>query len=156
MQIITKNENKILLLIKNNLTKYPESISYDTIREILDMSETEVVDLLKSLEDKKFVYVDSSDKIVTYNDLNQEVKTVEDKSALKKYMLNKTEEDAYEIIKQLIEKYEGYAPCYIVEGELLYGDLKLSPKKTYNNIVSLENQDLIKKIKRVDGEYYTI
>ena len=49
MQIITKNENKILLLIKNNLTKYPESISYDTIREILDMSETEVVDLLKSL-----------------------------------------------------------------------------------------------------------
>lgn len=71
-------------------------------------------------------------------------------------MLNKTEEDAYVIIQNVISKYNGYAPRYVLEGALLYGELELSPKRTYNIIVSLENKNLLKKVKRADGEYYTI
>ena len=156
MQIITKNENKILLLLKNNLEQYPENMPFDKVRDVLDLSETQVVDILKSLESKNFINFEENEKIITYSNLDEEVKIVEDKSALKKYMLNKTEEDAYEIIQNVIDKYDNYAPRYIIEGALLYGELELTPKKTYNIIVSLENKQLLRRVERNDGEYYTI
>ncbi|WP_303222142.1 hypothetical protein [Methanosphaera stadtmanae] len=156
MQVITKNENKILLLIKNNLDKYPEKIPYNKIKDILELSETSLIDLLEALQEKNFIKLDSDAKEVHYLDLYLETKVVEDKSALKSYMLNKTEEDAYVIIQNVISKYNGYAPRYVLEGALLYGELELSPKRTYNITVSLENKNLLKKVKRADGEYYTI
>jgi hypothetical protein len=100
--------------------------------------------------------LDADNKLIYYNDLDAEVKVVENKSALKRYMLNKTEEDAYEIIQDVITKYDGYAPRYVLEGALLYGQLELTPKRTYNIIVSLENKKLLKKVVKTDGEYYTI
>ena len=154
MQVITKN--KILLLIKNNLDKYPEKIPYNKIKDILELSETSLIDLLEALQEKNFIKLDSDAKEVHYIDLYLETKVVEDKSALKSYMLNKTEEDAYVIIQNVISKYNGYAPRYVLEGALLYGELELSPKRTYNITVSLENKNLLKKVKRADGEYYTI
>ena len=156
MQVITKNDNKILLLIKNNLDKYPEKIPYNKIKDILELSETSLIDLLEALQEKNFIKLDSDAKEVHYIDLYLETKVVEDKSALKSYMLNKTEEDAYVIIQNVISKYNGYAPRYVLEGALLYGELELSPKRTYNITVSLENKNLLKKVKRADGEYYTI
>ena len=156
MQIITNDENKVLLFIKNNLDKYPEKVSYDVIREVLDFSETKIVDLLTSLQEKKILEFDHSTKEVTYLNLDAEVEVVENKSELKQYMLNKTEEDAYDIINEVISKYDNYAPRYILEGALMYGELELSPKRTYNIIVSLENKQLLKRVEKVDGEYYTI
>lgn len=156
MQVITKNENKILLLIRNNLDSFPEKIAYDKIKDILDLSETSLVDLLESLQKKNFIKLNPEDREVSYVDLYLETKVVEDKSALKSYMLNKTEEDAYVIIQDVISKYKGYAPRYILEGALLYGELELTPKRTYNITVSLENKHLLKRVKRADGEYYTI
>ena len=156
MQVITKNENKFLLFIKNNLDKYPEKIPYNKIKDILELSETSLIDLLEALQEKNFIKLDSDAKEVHYIDLYLETKVVEDKSALKSYMLNKTEEDAYVIIQNVISKYNGYAPRYVLEGALLYGELELSPKRTYNITVSLENKNLLKKVKRADGEYYTI
>lgn len=156
MQIITNDENKIILFIKNNLDKYPEKVSYDTIREVLDFSETKMVDLLESLKQKNIIEYDGSTKDVTYVNLDAEVEIVESQSELKEYMLNKTEEDAYAIINEVISKYDNYAPRYILEGALMYGELELSPKRTYNIIVSLENKQLLKRVEKVDGEYYTI
>lgn len=156
MQIITNDENKIILFIKNNLEKYPEKVSYDIIREVLDFSETKMVDLLESLQQKKIIAYDASTKDVTYVNLDAEVEVVENQSELKEYMLNKTEEDAYAIINEVISKYDNYAPRYILEGALMYGELELSPKRTYNIIVSLENKQLLKRVEKVDGEYYTI
>ena len=148
MQIITNDENKIILFIKNNLDKYPDKVSYDVIREM--------VDLLDSLQDKKIIEYDSSTKDVSYVNLDVELEIVENQSELKEYMLNKTEEDAYAIISEVISKYDNYAPRYILEGALMYGELELSPKRTYNIIVSLENKQLLKRVEKVDGEYYTI
>lgn len=156
MQIITNDENKIILFIKNNIDKYPEKVSYDIIREVLDFSETKMVDLLTSLKEKNILQFDQTTKEVTYVDLNAEIEVVGDKSELKEYMLNKTEEDAYAIISEVISKYDEYAPRYILEGALMYGELELSPKRTYNIIVSLENKQLLKRVEKVDGEYYTI
>ncbi|RAP52117.1 MAG: hypothetical protein BZ137_09180 [Methanosphaera sp. rholeuAM130] len=156
MQIITKSENKVLMLLKNNKEKYPDNISYDVIKDILGISEVRLVDSLELLQKKDFIKLDPDKKLVYYDDLNMEVKVVENKSALKRYMLNKTEEDAYEIIQDVITKYEGYAPRYVLEGALLYGQLELTPKRTYNIIVSLENKKLLNKVAKSDGEYYTI
>jgi len=156
MQIITKNENKILLLLKNNLEQYPTSIPFDNIRDMFDLTETQIVDILKSLESKNFIHFDEDEKIINYSNLEEDVEIVEDKSALKKYMLNKTEEDAYQVIQNVIHKYDEYAPRYIIEGALLYGELELTPKKTYNIIVSLENKQLLRRVERKDGEYYTL
>ncbi|WP_461436221.1 hypothetical protein [Methanosphaera sp.] len=156
MQIITNDENKIILFIKNNLDKYPEKVSYDEIRGVLDFSETKMVDLLDSLQQKKIIEYDASTKDVSYVNLDVDLEVVENQSELKKYMLNKTEEDAYAIINEVISKYDNYAPRYILEGALMYGELELSPKRTYNIIVSLENKQLLKRVEKVDGEYYTI
>ena len=156
MQIITKNENKILMLLKNNIEKFPENTPYDVIKDILGISEISMVESLENLQSKGFIKLDSDNNLVYYEDLNQEVKIVEDKSALKKYMLNKTEEDAYVIIQDVITKYEGYAPRYVLEGALLYGQLELTPKRTYNIIVSLENKNLLNRVVKNDGEYYTM
>ena len=155
MQIITSDENKIILFIKNNKDRYPEEVSYNIIREILDYSETKMVDLLESLKEKNILDYDSSTKVVTYKNIDAEVEVVENKSELKEYILNKTEEDAYEIIMEVISKYDDYAPRYILEGALMYGELELTPKKTYNIIVSLENKQLLRRVEKVDGEYYT-
>ncbi len=156
MQIITNDENKIIMFIKNNLDKYPENVSYDIIREVLDFSETKMVDLLSALQDKGIIKFNSSTKDVTYTDLDMDVQIVENKSQLKELMLNQTEEDAYTIITDVINKYDNYAPRYILEGALMYGELELTPKRTYNIIVALENKQLLKRVEKVDGEYYTI
>jgi hypothetical protein len=156
LQIITNDENKVILFIKNNMEQYPDKVSYDIIREVLDYSETKMVDILNSLKDKNILDYDDSTKEITYKNLDAEVEVVENKSELKKYMLNKTEEDAYVIINEVISKYDQYAPRYVLEGALMYGELELSPKKTYNIIVSLENKQLLKRVEKFDGEYYTI
>jgi hypothetical protein len=52
------------------------------------------------------------------------------------HFLDGRKEDAYEIIQDVITKYDGYAPRYVLEGALLYGQLELTPKRTYNIIVS--------------------
>jgi hypothetical protein len=44
----------------------------------------------------------------------------------------------------------------ILEGHMLYCDLKLSSIKTYSMIIALENKGLIKKIQLPDGEYFTL
>lgn len=156
MQILTNDENKVLLFIKNNIEKYPESVSYDVIRDVLNFSETRMVDLLISLEKKNIIQFDDSTKDVTYLNIDCEVEVVENQTEYKQYMLNKTEEEAYEIIREVILNYDNYAPRYVLEGALLYGELELTPKRTYNIIVSLENKQLLRRIEKFDGEYYTI
>lgn len=156
MQIITNDENKVLMFIKNNIDKYPENVSVDLLKDVLELSETKTVDLLKSLDKKNILSFDSSNKIVSYMNIDAEVEIVGNESDLKEYMLNKTEEDAYEIIREVINKYDQYAPRYILEGALMYGELSLSPKRTYNIVVSLENKQLLRRVERADGDYYTI
>lgn len=69
--------------------------------------------------------------------------------------LNERELQAIDLIKNLIDD-SGHIPRYALEGNLLYGDLKLSNLGVYNLILSLENRGLIKKIQLTDGEYYSI
>jgi len=156
LQIITSNENQILEFIKGSLDDYPESIGYDSIRDVLELSETRLVELLESLEEKSFIRLDEDSRRVYYADLDVDVEVVKNKSALRRYMLNRSEEDAYSIIKEVIMNYGGLAPRFALEGALLYGSLEFTPKRTYNVMVSLENKNLLNRVLKNDGEYYTV
>jgi len=45
---------------------------------------------------------------------------------------------------------------HTLEGELLYGELKLSNFSMYHVLLSLENNKIIRKNKKVDGDYYRL
>lgn len=71
------------------------------------------------------------------------------------YDLSENEIKALEIIKELTDE-TGHIPRYIMEGSLLYGDLKLSTLGVYNLIMSLENKGIIRKVQIKDSEYYAV
>ena len=58
--------------------------------------------------------------------------------------------------KNLIVDDKNLVSKYTLEGHLLYGDLKLSNFKMYHIILSLENKNLLKPIKKEDGDYYLL
>ena len=73
----------------------------------------------------------------------------------KEIELNIKEKESYNLIKELVDD-KNLVSKYTLEGHLLYGDLKLSNFKMYHIILSLENKNLLKPIKKEDGEYYLL
>jgi hypothetical protein len=69
--------------------------------------------------------------------------------------LSENENAALEMMMKLADEF-GRISRHMLEGNLLYGDLKLSTLGVYNLITSLENKRLLKKIQLTDGEYYSI
>ena len=56
----------------------------------------------------------------------------------------------------VLNDHKNLVSKYTLEGHLLYGDLKLSNFKMYHIILSLENKNLLKPIKKEDGDYYLL
>lgn len=71
------------------------------------------------------------------------------------YDLTDREIRALEIIKELADD-SGHISRHILEGTLLYGELKLSTLGVYNLIMSLENKGIIRKIQIMGSEYYAL
>ena len=149
---ITKKENIVLSQIKYFQGEYKEGAPYKILKLDLDISEMELKDILKILEDKKIISnVNDHIKLEKTDDIN----VVESKADVRKEELDQMEEKAFEIIKELAGESK-LVSKYFLEGNMLYGDLKLSTQKTYKLIINLENKGLIKKVQRSDGEYYSL
>lgn len=71
-----------------------------------------------------------------------------------KDQLSETEEQSLEIIGKLVDD-SGNISRTLLEGTLLYGELKLSSISMYNIITSLEYKGILKKVTLTDGEYYS-
>ena len=69
--------------------------------------------------------------------------------------MNQKEKASFEIIKSLADE-KGFVSRYEIEGNLLYGDLKLTDFRMYHILLSLENKGLIKAVYRKNGDYYKI
>ncbi len=149
---ITKKENLVLSQIKYFQGEYKEGVPYKILKLDLDISEMELKDILKILEDKKIIS-NINDHIKL--EKSDEINVLESKADVRKEELDQMEEKAFEIIKELAGESK-LVSKYFLEGNMLYGDLKLSTQKTYKLIISLENKGLIKKVKRSDGEYYSL
>lgn len=153
MITITKKENLVLNQIKYLQSDYKDGVPQNILKLDLDISEIELKEILENLNGKGILHL-SNDRVMV-NDGDFKIKVVETKEEVKKEDLDQLEKKALEVIKALAGD-SGLISRNLLDGHLLYGDLKLNTLKAYNLILALENKGLIKKIHKVDGEYYSL
>ena len=152
MITINNKENIVLNQIKYFQSEYSDGVPYSILKLDLNLTETDFRDILNNLEDKGLISV--LDDYIKTKIVDEEINVVESKADVLKEDLNQREIKAIDLIKNLSKN--GLISRYILEGELLYGDLKLNNLQMYNLIMELETKDIIKKINLKDGEYYQI
>ncbi len=151
MITITRKENLILNQIKYFQAEYNDGVPYNILKLDLDLSETQLKDMLNNLEVKGLI--SNVDNYIRSIRVDSKISIVESNADVRQEELNLEEKNAHEIIKELAND-EGLISRHILEGNLLYGDLKLSNLQMYHLIIKLEDKGIIKKINLPDGEYY--
>lgn len=150
MKTITKDEEKVL----NQIKSYDEEkIDVSRIKDDLGIYEHDLNDLLKSLKSKGLVFY--TDSTVQLKETDAVINVVDSKEDVLLAELNQKEKTSFEIIKSLMDD-DGFVSRYEIEGNLLYGELKLSDFRMYHILLSLENKGLIKAISRKNGDYYKV
>ena len=158
-------ERLVLNRIKYFQMEYPEGVPVKILKLDLDLSDDELKQTILDLEDQRMIFIeDEYVKLVckTTNKLSEDMEHMEletSEQPIKEdkiyHNLTGNELKAFQLIKELADESNNISRL-ILEGNLMYGDLKLSTLGTYNMIMFLENKRLIKKIKKADGEYFTI
>ena len=150
MITITIAEEEVLNKIKSYSV---DKIGVSTLKEDLGIYEHDLNDLLNSLKSKGLVFYDGS--AVQLKEVDAEINTVDSKEDVINAELNQKEKASFEIIKSLMDD-KGFVSRYEIEGNLLYGDLKLTDFRMYHILLSLENKGLIKAVYRKNGDYYKV
>lgn len=156
MITITRKEEVIFDQIKIFDVEYEGEIPMKALKKELcvgSFHEYDLVQVLNSLSNKKLI--EFEDSTVRLIDSDIEVNTVNSKKDLEELELNIKEKESFDLIKNLVDD-KNLVSKYILEGNLLYGDLKLSNFRMYHIILSLENKGLLKHIHKSDGEYYLL
>ena len=153
MITITKKEEVVLNQIKIFIKEYSDGIPIELIRKEVDFHEYDLIQILNTLSDKDLIQFDND--VVLLTDSEKEINAVNSKKDVEAIELNLKEKESYNLIKELVDD-NNLVSRYILEGNLLYGDLKLSNFRMYHIILSLENKGLLKRIEKVDGEYYLL
>ncbi len=153
MITITKKEEVVLDQIKIINFEYSDGIPVDILRDELDFHEYDLIEILKTLDDKGLIAF--NDYKVNLSNFENEINTVDSKKDLKDIELDLKEKESYELIKELVDE-NNLIPKYILEGKLLYGSLRLSNFRMYHIILSLQNKGILKNINKNDGEYYLL
>ena len=156
MITITRKEEVIFEQIKIFDVEYEGEIPMSALKKELcigSFHEYDLVQVLNSLSNKQLIeFEDSTVKLI---DCDIQVNTVNSKKDLEELELNIKEKESFEIIKSIVNE-KNLVSKYILEGNLLYGDLELSNFRMYHIILSLENKGLLKHIHKSDGEYYLL
>lgn len=153
MITITKKEEVVLNQIKIFIKEYFDGIPIELIRKEVDFHEYDLIQILNTLSDKDLIQFDND--VVLLTDSEKEINAVNSKKDVEAIELNLKEKESYNLIKELVDD-NNLVSRYILEGNLLYGDLKLSNFRMYHIILSLENKGLLKRIEKEDGEYYLL
>ncbi len=164
------NETIIIERIKDFQMEYPDGVPLNILKMDLGISVEELQKNLLTLEEQEILFIENEeyvklvestdgenmelDETLTENGSSKITEEPVIKNAIT-YDLTEKEMKALEIIKEITDE-SGHIPRYILEGSLLYGELKLSTLGVYNMIMSLENKGIIKKITIKDSEYYAI
>ncbi|MEW6010786.1 MAG: hypothetical protein AB1604_05790 [Euryarchaeota archaeon] len=154
MITITKKEKSVFNQLKYLQMDYSGGLSENILKMDLDLSEHELKEILDNLEKKGLVSRVDKGKIKA-NYLDDEIEVVNTQKDVKTAELNQLELEALEIIRKLANS-QGIISRYILEGNLLYGPLKVSNFRMYHIIISLENKNILRKLKKDDGEYYQV
>ena len=156
MITITRKEEVVLNQIKIFDVEFEGDIHMDALKKELcvgSFHEYDLVQVLNSLSNKKAISFDGSNIKLLVSD--KEINTVNSKKDLEELELNLKEKEPFELIKTLVND-KNLVSKYILEGNLLYGDLKLTNFRMYHIILSLQNKGLLKPINKDDGEYYLL
>jgi hypothetical protein len=153
MTTLTNKENLVLSQIKYFQAEYNDGVPYGILKLDLDLSETEIKIILDNLEDKGIISIRDEHIKISKKDLKVDLAMSEKEKGEDE--LSQKELKAFELIKELADE-SGLISRHILEGHLLYGELKLSTTGSYNLILSFENKGIIRKVQMADGEYYTI
>lgn len=149
---ITKKENRVLNQVKYFQNEYKEGVPYRILKLDLDMSEVDLKDILNHLDSKSIIdYSNNTVKLLETGNVN----VWDSKEEVANEELNQTEEKAFEILKAFAGD-DGKISKTLLEGQMLYGELRLTSLKTYNIIASLENKGLISRVQLPDGDYYKL
>lgn len=135
--------------------EYTDGISENILKMDLDITEHHFKEVLDDLERKNLISrVDGKIKALS---VGKKISVVDTRKEVKTAELDQMEVESLDIIRNLSEDEEdGLVSRYIVEGNLLYGNLKVSNFRMYHILISLENKGILKKIKKNDGEYYQL
>jgi hypothetical protein len=152
MITITNKENIVLNQIKYYQSEYSDGVPYNILKLDSNLSETDFRDILNNLENKGLI--SKADDYILIKTVDSKLNVVDSRAEVLKEDLNQTEIKAFEIIKN--KSNNGLISRYDLEGNLLYGDLKLSNIQMYHLVIELENKGLIKKIQMKDGEFYSL
>ncbi len=153
MITITKKEEIILNQIKIFINDYEDGVPLSILRKETGIYEHDLNDILKMLASKNIV--DYQKGRVKLLKVDSEFNTVESQKDVISAELDLKEKKSYEIIKNSVDE-NNMISKYKLEGNLLYGELKLSDFRMYHIILSLENKGLLKYIRKMDGEYYKL
>ncbi len=153
MITITKNEQVVLDQIKIFNIEYPEGIPLGVLKKELGFHEYDLVEILEELSAKDLILF--KDNKASLSEHEKEINTVNSKKDLEELELNMKEKESYKLIQELVDD-KNLISKYILEGHLLYGDLKLTNFRMYHIILSLQNKGLLKSINKDDGEYYLL
>lgn len=153
MITITKKEEIVFNQIKIFHLEYDEGIPENLIKMELGIYEHELKEILNELANKNLIIHEN--KKIKLKDFDKKIATVNSKKEALKAELDNKEKKSLEIIKKLTGE-NNIISRYTLEGNLLYGELKLSDFRMYHIILSLENKNIIKKIEKNDGEYYIL
>jgi len=153
MITIAKREELVLNQIKIFALEYEEGIPESIIKMELGIYEHELKEILEELANKNLIT--RINKKIKLADFEKDITSVETKEEVIMADLDVKEEKSLEIITKLVDENKT-VPKYILEGNLLYGELKLSNFRMYHIILSLENKGIIKSINKTDGEYYLL
>ncbi|WP_409200886.1 hypothetical protein [Methanobrevibacter sp. DSM 116169] len=153
MITITKKEELVLNQIKIFNFEFDDGIPENILKEELGIYEHELNEILNVLKEKELISYEMNR--VKLSDNEAIINAVDSQLDVKNAELDKKEKDSLEIIQGIVNE-DNTVPRYILEGNLLYGDLKLTNFRMYHIILSLENKGLLKKISKNDGEYYLL
>ena len=156
MITITRKEEVVFNQIKIFDVEHDGEIPLGALKKELctgSFHEYDLVQVLNSLSNKELI--DFDDSTIKLMDADKEINTVNSKKDLEELELNMKEKESFDVIKSLVND-KNIVSKYILEGNLLYGDLKLTNFRMYHIILSLENKGLLKHIHKSDGEYYLL
>ncbi|OQD58267.1 hypothetical protein MBBAR_22c00140 [Methanobrevibacter arboriphilus JCM 13429 = DSM 1125] len=153
MITITKKEEIVFNQIKIFHLEYDEGIPENLIKMELGIYEHELREILKELDNKNLI--EYKEKKIKLADFDKSINAVDSRQEVIKADLDVKEQKSLEVIEKLADQDRTISK-YILEGNLLYGDLKLSNFRMYHIILSLENKGIIKPITKSDGEYYLL
>ena len=156
MITITRKEEVVFDQIKILDVEYDGNIPFKALKKELcsgSFHEYDLVQVLNTLSDKELI--EFKDSIINLLDSDKEINTVNSKKDLEEIELNLKEKESFEVIKSIVNE-KNLVSKYILEGNLLYGDLKLTNFRMYHIILSLENKGLLKRIHKSDGEYFLV